>query len=78
MITSEMTLQIRTAEPGDFLRVEEFYSSLIDEMQNAEFKPGWEKVYTSMGFTCLDTISMYYEDTGCTEFKVFEYVQQPE
>ena len=31
-----------------------------------------EKAYAKMGFQYLDTIQMYYEDTGWTDFKVFE------
>lgn len=33
-----------------------------------------EKAYTKMGFTYLDTIQMFYEDTGWTNYKVFEFV----
>lgn len=33
-----------------------------------------EKAYTRMGFRYLDTIRMYYEDTGWTDFKAFEYL----
>lgn len=33
-----------------------------------------EKVYTKMGFVYRDTIEMYYEDTGWTAFKLFEYI----
>lgn len=33
-----------------------------------------EKAYTKMGFTYLDTIQMFYEDTGWTNYKLFEYI----
>lgn len=32
------------------------------------------KAYEKMGFRYVDTIKMYYEDTGWTEFKVYEYI----
>lgn len=32
-----------------------------------------EKLYTGLGFQYIDTIRMYYEDTGWTDFKVYEY-----
>lgn len=33
-----------------------------------------EKAYTKMGFQYLDTIQMFYEDTGWTDYKVFEFI----
>ncbi len=33
-----------------------------------------EKLYTKMGFVYLDTIQMFYEDTGWMNYKLFEYV----
>lgn len=33
-----------------------------------------EKAYTKMGFRYLDTIRMFYEDTGWTDFKTFEFI----
>lgn len=33
-----------------------------------------ERAYTKMGFRYLDTIQMFYEDTGWTDFRVFEFV----
>lgn len=33
-----------------------------------------EKLYTSIGFEYRDTVSMYYEDTGWTEFKLYEWI----
>lgn len=32
-----------------------------------------ERLYASMGFHYVDTIQMYYEDTGWTDFKLYEY-----
>lgn len=32
-----------------------------------------ECLYTGMGFQYVDTIQMYYEDTGWTQFKLYEY-----
>ena len=32
-----------------------------------------EKLYTSMGFQYYETISMYYEDTGWTNYEIYEY-----
>lgn len=43
--------QIKTAKNDDFGSVREFYYSLIDAMQNADYKPAWEKdVYPSQQF----------------------------
>lgn len=33
-----------------------------------------KKLYTKMGFRYIDTSQMYYEDTGRTEFELYEYV----
>lgn len=33
-----------------------------------------EKAYTQMGFIYLDTIQMFYEDTGWTNYKLFEFI----
>lgn len=33
-----------------------------------------EKAYTSMGFVYRGATKMFYEDTGWTEFRLFEYV----
>lgn len=32
-----------------------------------------ERLYTGMGFQYVDALRMYYEDTGWTQFKLFEY-----
>ncbi len=31
-----------------------------------------ERAYTAVGFRYLETLQMYYEDTGWTDYKVFE------
>lgn len=33
-----------------------------------------EHLYTSLGFTYVDTQKMFYEDTGWTNFKLYEYL----
>ena len=33
-----------------------------------------EKTYTKLGFQYRGTVEMFYEDTGWTDFRVFEYV----
>lgn len=33
-----------------------------------------EKLYTSMGFQYIDAVTMFYEDTGWTDYEVYEYV----
>ena len=44
-------LQIRRANDDDYIRVRDFYYTLIDAMENAEFKPGWEKdIYPTQEF----------------------------
>lgn len=32
-----------------------------------------ERLYSGMGFRYVDTLQMYYKDTGWTQFKLFEY-----
>lgn len=36
-------LQIRQANHDDYNRIREFYYSLIDAIENEEYKPGWKK-----------------------------------
>lgn len=44
-------MDIRVAGSEDFIRVRDFYHSLIDEMKDAQYKPGWEKdVYPAPEF----------------------------
>lgn len=33
-----------------------------------------ERVYRKIGFQYLNTIQMFYEDTGWTDFKIFEFI----
>ena len=33
-----------------------------------------EKAYTKIGFKYLETVPMFYEDTGWMDFKVFEFI----
>lgn len=33
-----------------------------------------EKLYTQMGFQYMHTLQMYYEDTGWTDYELYEYV----
>ncbi|UUX33115.1 GNAT family N-acetyltransferase [Fundicoccus culcitae] len=32
------------------------------------------KLYTSLGFKLIDTVQMFYEDTGWTDYLLYEYV----
>lgn len=44
-------LQIRTADGRDYSNIRDFYYSLIDAMEDAEYKPGWEKdIYPTQEF----------------------------
>lgn len=44
-------LNITSAKEKDYTRVVDFYYSLIDAMENAEYKPGWEKdVYPTLKY----------------------------
>lgn len=36
-------MEIRRADREEFAEIRTFYHALIDEMQDAEYKPGWEK-----------------------------------
>ena len=33
-----------------------------------------ERLYENLGFVYADTVPMFYEDTGRTEFKLYEYI----
>lgn len=55
-------LQIRRASTAEFAAVRDFYYAVIDEMKDAEFKPGWERdVYPSQDFlrASLDKGELY-------------------
>lgn len=46
-----MTQQIQALAPCDFHEVQSFYWTLIEQMQDVEFHPGWEKgVYPADAF----------------------------
>lgn len=32
-----------------------------------------QKLYTNMGFQYIDTIKLFYEDTGLTDYLLYEY-----
>lgn len=47
-------MNTRKAEIGDYNLVRSLYWNIIDNMQNSEFRPGWEKgVYPTDDFICL-------------------------
>ena len=33
-----------------------------------------EKLYSDLGFKYMDTLEMYYEDTGWTAYELYEYI----
>lgn len=44
-------LRIRVANDEDYIRIRDFYYSLIDAMKEAEYKPGWERdIYPTQEF----------------------------
>lgn len=44
-------MKIRIAESQDYIKIIDFYYQLTDEMEHAQFKPGWEKdVYPTQEF----------------------------
>lgn len=44
-------LDIRTAEPGEYEKVKEFYYDIIDLMKKMEYQPGWKKgIYPTDGY----------------------------
>lgn len=60
-------IQIRRAGTAEFAAVREFYYAVIDEMKDAEFKPGWEQdVYPSQDFlrASLDRGELYVGEIG--------------
>ena len=51
-------LQIRTADSNDYNNVRDFYYSLIDAMEDAEYKPGWERdIYPTQEFLISSIVS---------------------
>ena len=79
-------MQIRQAERTEFDAVRRFYHAVIDAMEGAadwhasdaprcaQGQSPAEKLYPACGFRCVDTVAMYYEDTGWTDFEMYEYV----
>ena len=63
----EREAAVRPAAPEEFEKVMEFYDRLTDEMENAEFHPGWEKgVYPDPEFIreSIDRGELYVLETG--------------
>ncbi len=57
--------QIRTAQKEDYDRVRKFYHSLIDEMADSPFLPGWKKdIYPAPGFlqTSIEQGELYIKE----------------
>lgn len=54
-------MEIRLATLSEFEDVKTFYNNLIDQM-------------AGMGFQYRETIKLFYEDTGLTDFLLYEYV----
>ena len=60
-------MQIRRAGTAEFDAVRACYYAVMDEMKNAEFKPGWERdVYPSQEFlrASLDKGELYVGEIG--------------
>ena len=53
------TLCISTARPGD-------------EVLGGNVPA--ERLYTGQGFTCRGTVRMFYDDTGWTDYGLYEYL----
>ena len=51
--------------------MEQFYEDLIDAMEGRTYRPGWT---CWQGFRCVDPTRIYYEDTGRTDFTLYEYL----
>lgn len=62
-------IRIRVANDNDYIRVRDFYYSLIDAMEDAEYKPGWEKdIYPTQEFliNSIKNKELYVGETdGC-------------
>ena len=44
-------LRIRLADSSDYSNIRDFYYSLIEAMEKAEYKPGWKKdIYPTQEF----------------------------
>ncbi len=50
-LESDNKIKIRIADVSDYIQVRDFYYSLIDVMEDAEYKPGWERdIYPTQEF----------------------------
>lgn len=62
-------LSIRVANDEDYIRIRDFYYSLIDAMEDAEYKPGWERdIYPTQEFLIksINNKELYIAETdGC-------------
>ena len=55
-------MDIRQAEPDKAIRLDVLKGNLPAE-----------KLYTGLGFKYLHTLKMFYEDTGWTDYELYEY-----
>ena len=70
-------MDILAASNNQYEAVRGFYHSLIDGMKDCKYDIGWEKdIYPAPEFLkeSMDTLQMYYEDTGWTDYELYEYV----
>ena len=51
----------------------QFAVDFARERVGVPFAVGRDKLYTGMGIQYLHTLPMFYEDTGWTEFQLYEY-----
>lgn len=42
-------------------------------IKQAKWRTPAEKLYTGIGFEYLQTVTLFYEDTGWTEYELYEY-----
>lgn len=59
-------IQIRVANNNDYISVRDFYYSLIEAMENAEYKPGWERdIYPAQEFLIksIESNELYIGET---------------
>lgn len=59
-------LQFQKAKESDFTRIQAFYWDVLGACRSAE------RLYRKCGFQFVEAKNMYYEDTGWTEYKLFE------
>lgn len=61
-------MKFQAAAVDEFDSIRTFYWDLIDAMK----EQAAERLYTCMGFRFVQAKDMFYEDTGWTEYKIFE------